>query len=105
MYAQIFFVTSRARRSLHTADFRQRVAELLRSENAHALLLHGRGHFLAVRLRSRLAKGLLRRLERRLRRLRDGRLLRRRGRDRRLLRSRRGRHSDRGLLVHTGLEP
>ena len=41
-----------ARRSLHTADFRQRVAELLRSENAHALLLHGRGHLLAVRLRS-----------------------------------------------------
>ena len=37
--------------------------------------------------------------------LRDGRLLRRRGRDRRLLRSRRRRHSDRGLLVHTGLEP
>merc|ERR1719311_1935770 len=85
MYAQIFFVTS-----VRGADFGQRVAELLRSENAHALLLHGRGHFLAVRLRSRLAKGLLRRL-------RDGRLLRRRGRDRRLLRSRRGRHSDRGL--------
>merc|ERR1719352_1176124 len=99
MYTQIFFVTS-----VRAADFRQRVAELLRSENAHALLLHGRGHFLAVRLRSRLAKGLLRRLERRLRRLRDGRLLRRRGRDRRLLRSRRRRHSG-GLLVHTRLEP
>merc|ERR1712149_139028 len=69
-----------ARHLALTADRRQRRAERLRSEDTHALLLHGSRHLLAVCLRRRLASGFLRRLDRRLRRLRDRRLLRGRGR-------------------------
>merc|ERR1719380_341179 len=104
MYAQIFFVTS-VRGAVFTPHTAARASEsFLGAKMPTPFFFMAAAIFLPFAFAG-LAKGILRRLERRLRRLRDGRLLRRRGRDRRLLRSRRRRHSDRGLLVHTGLEP
>ena len=48
-----------ARQSLRTADSRQRIAELLRGEDALAGLLHGRRHLLPVGLRRRLPESAL----------------------------------------------
>ena len=52
-----------ARELLRTADSRQRIAELLRGEDAHALLLHGRSVLLRVRGLSSLALRALLRLD------------------------------------------
>merc|ERR1719313_2453747 len=89
------------RHGLAPADGRQSIAELLRGEDADALLLHGKRILLASGLLRDLASGLLRRLERRLGRLRNSRL---RGLDRDLGRRR---HGDRGMQVHRrlSLEP
>ena len=92
----------RARRSLLAADGSERVAKLLRSEDALAGLLHREGALGAGRLRRR-ARALLHRLPRVLRDLRARGLRRLRGlRDRRL---RRRRHERWGVLPRAKLEP
>merc|ERR1719465_205321 len=89
--AKMPFPAFSAGHGLATADLRQRIAELLRGEDALPRLLHGSRILLGRCRLSLLASRLLRRRDLLQLSLRDGRL---RGR---------GRHSDRGRKVQARL--
>merc|ERR1719460_485973 len=79
MYTQIFFVTSVRGAVFTPQTFANASLSFFGAKMPTPFFFMAAAIFLPFAF---AAKGLLRRLERRLRRLRDGRLLRRRGRDR-----------------------